>query len=277
MKEPWIKWCLLGLLVIAALAGVPILINECYKVGVGYITIWNAADVLSYYGTIVGAAIAVATIAVTITFNRKQIQRESYLKSEYDKWKAIEAEIAEVLDRINPQRVFAVGIDSLSPPNDNYGFILSSFQKYQLDCQIALDKLISFLSSEDYLRIEDLFKKIRQTSDICFEICDEERKIYQKIQDLKSRDSMLQMFEVEKSAPNSFSKEDLEYGMKVLRNTSHVQSDDLWEKIRIQDAKMVKAYKGAFRELLALNRETFDEIYEEIQKNADEILHFGRK
>ena len=140
-------------------------------------------------------------------------------------------ELPEKLNITDPQRVFAVGIDSLSPPNDNYGFILSSFQKYQLDCQIALDKLISFLSSEDYLRIEDLFKKIRQTSDICFEICGEERKIYQKIEDLKSRDSMLQMFELEKSAPNSFSKEDLEYGMKVLRDTSHVQSDDLWEKI----------------------------------------------
>lgn len=76
MKKTWIKWCLLGLLVVAALVGVPILINECYKVGSGYVTIWNADDVLSYYGTIVGAAIAVATIAVTITFNRKQIQRE---------------------------------------------------------------------------------------------------------------------------------------------------------------------------------------------------------
>ena len=261
MKKPGIKWCLLGLLVVAALVGVPILINECYKVGGGYITIWNAADVLSYYGTIVGAAIAVATIALTITFNRKQIQRESYLKSEHDKWKAIEAEIAEVIDRINPQRFFAVGIDSLSTPNDNYGFILSSFQKYQLDCQIALDKLISFLSSEDYLRIEDLFKKIRQTSDICFEICDEERKIYQKIQDLKSRDSILQMFELEKSAPNSFSKEDLEYGMKVIRNTSNVQSDDLWEKIGALNIKMVEVYEGSFRDLLSLKRKAFDTIY----------------
>ena len=277
MKKPWIKWCLLVIGILVALVGIPILINECYKVGGGYITIWNAADVLSYYGTIVGAAIAVATIAVTITFNRKQIQRESYLKSEHDKWKAIEAEIAEVLDRINPQRFFAVGIDSLSTPNDNYGFILSSFQKYQLDCQIALDKLISFLSSEDYLRIEDLFKKIRQTSDICFEICDEERKIYQKIQDLKSRDSILQMFELEKSAPKSFSKENLEYGLKVLENTSNVQSDDLWEKIGSLNIKMVEVYEGSFRDLLSLKRKAFDTIYAEIQKNADEILYFGRK
>lgn len=277
MKKPWIKWCLLVIGILVALVGIPILINECYKVGGGYITIWNAADVLSYYGTIVGAAIAVATIAVTITFNRKQIQRESYLKSEHDKWKAIEAEIAEVLDRINPQRFFAVGIDSLSTPNDNYGFILSSFQKYQLDCQIALDKLISFLSSEDYLRIEDLFKKIRQTSDICFEICDEERKIYQKIQDLKSRDSILQMFELEKSAPKSFSKENLEYGLKVLENTSNVQSDDLWEKIGALNIKMVEVYEGSFRDLLSLKRKAFDTIYAEIQKNADEILYFGRK
>lgn len=277
MKKPWIKWCLLGLLVVAALVGVPILINECYKVGVGYITIWNAADVLSYYGTIVGAAIAVATIALTITFNRKQIQRESYLKSEIGKWRAIESEIAEVLDRINLQRVFAVGIDSLSAPNDNYGFILSSLQKYQMDCRIATDKLIALLSSEDYLRIEKLLKEIQKTSGVCFDICDEERNTYQKLRDLKNRDTILRMFEMEKDAPKSFAKENLEYGLKVLENTSNVQSDDLWEKIGALNIKMVEVYEGSFRDLLSLKRKAFDTIYAEIQKNADEILYFGRK
>lgn len=47
MKKPWAKWCLLGMGALIALVGVPILINECYKVGSEYITIWNAADVLS--------------------------------------------------------------------------------------------------------------------------------------------------------------------------------------------------------------------------------------
>lgn len=57
MKKPWIKWGIIGLLaVIIFVIVVPIVINECYKANSGYMTIWGAADVLSYYGTILGDA-----------------------------------------------------------------------------------------------------------------------------------------------------------------------------------------------------------------------------
>ena len=31
---------------------VPVIINECYKPNVGYITLWGAQDVLAYFGEI---------------------------------------------------------------------------------------------------------------------------------------------------------------------------------------------------------------------------------
>lgn len=71
MKRPWIKWCALVIAALAAIVGVPIIINECYKANSGYMTIWGAEDVLSYYGTILGALVTVATIVVTISFTRK--------------------------------------------------------------------------------------------------------------------------------------------------------------------------------------------------------------
>ena len=52
--------------------GVPIVINECYKVG-GYVTLWSAEDVLSYYGTILGATVSVVVLTATILFTRKQM------------------------------------------------------------------------------------------------------------------------------------------------------------------------------------------------------------
>lgn len=277
MKKPWIKWCLLGLEAFIALIGIPILINECYKAGGWYITIWEAADVLSYYGTVISSAIAVATIAVTISFNRKQIQRESYLKSENDKWKAIESEIVNVLDRINPQRVFAVGIDRPSASNDAFSYILSSLQKYQMDCRTAADKLIALLSSEDYPRVEALFTQIQQASDIFFNICDEEHKIYGKIRDLGNKDTFLRLLEIEKNAPNTFPQKDIDYCLKELENMSNLKPEELWEKLGILNQKMVDSYTVSYRNLFALKRQTFDSIYAEIQKNADEILHFGRK
>ena len=66
--------------------GIPIIINECYKANCGYITVWDGSDVLGYYGTILGSVIAVISIIVTIAFTKKQIQRDSFLKNENEKW-----------------------------------------------------------------------------------------------------------------------------------------------------------------------------------------------
>ncbi len=99
MEKSRIKWVLIGLIaVIIFVVGVPIIINECYKTSSGYMTMWSAADVLSYYGTILGVLVAAATIAVTISFTQKQIQRESVLKIETEKWGKIEAIIATTPD-----------------------------------------------------------------------------------------------------------------------------------------------------------------------------------
>lgn len=45
------------ILALLAVIGGPIIINECYKGDSGYITIWSAADTLSYYGTVLGALV----------------------------------------------------------------------------------------------------------------------------------------------------------------------------------------------------------------------------
>lgn len=75
MKKPRIKWCALVIGALAAIVGVPIIINECYKANSGYMTIWGAADVLSYYGTIIaaaGAAIGVFASIKVATKNYKE-------------------------------------------------------------------------------------------------------------------------------------------------------------------------------------------------------------
>ena len=54
--------------------GIPIIINECYKVNCGYITVWDGADVLGYYGAILGSIIAVATLVITIVFTKSKFK-----------------------------------------------------------------------------------------------------------------------------------------------------------------------------------------------------------
>ena len=98
MRKSWTKWILIAVIALALIVGVPTIINECYKTNSGYMTMWGAADALAYYGTILGALVAVATVVVTILFTYKQIQRDSFVKSENEKWAKIEEIFAMALE-----------------------------------------------------------------------------------------------------------------------------------------------------------------------------------
>lgn len=80
MKKRMIIIIAVLLCVLLLVVGVPIIINECYKTG-GYITLWNAADVLAYYGAILGAIVS-AVLAGTIHSTRKMIARNLPNKKE---------------------------------------------------------------------------------------------------------------------------------------------------------------------------------------------------
>lgn len=139
--------------------GVPIAINEFYKLG-GYVTLWEAADVLSYYGSILGAFIAVGTLAVTIFFTRKQIQRDSYLKDKKETWLKIDESFTSALKAINPIPPMKESIENGREDASN---AIITFQGYQLSCQTALDEVVPYLSEDDYLMWSNIEKLQRKT------------------------------------------------------------------------------------------------------------------
>ena len=79
-KKNNIKWCFLFLGSIMCsllfIIGIPVLINESYKVDAGYITIWGAADVLSFYAVILSGLITIGVLAVTIYYNKKDTEKQ---------------------------------------------------------------------------------------------------------------------------------------------------------------------------------------------------------
>ena len=60
---------------------------------------WNAADVLGYYGTILGAVVSIGVLAVTIYYNRRQLTAESKQQAENRKWQMIEQSTNEAFKR----------------------------------------------------------------------------------------------------------------------------------------------------------------------------------
>lgn len=72
------RWLLIGTLsAIILVVGVPFIINECYKKNDGYITVWNAADLLSYYGTIVAAGIGIVGVYFTVYIANKNYRDDA--------------------------------------------------------------------------------------------------------------------------------------------------------------------------------------------------------
>lgn len=66
-----LKVVLCFLVAVFLIVGIPLIINECYKTNCGYTTVWNGADLLGYYGSILGAVIAVVTLVATVLFTKK--------------------------------------------------------------------------------------------------------------------------------------------------------------------------------------------------------------
>lgn len=184
MKKSWIKWSLIGVSLMAVFViGIPMIINECYKSNSGYITVWNAEDVLSYYGAVLGAFVAGAAIVVTIRFTQKQIQRKSYLKNETEKWSKIEGIIAAVLDEINPIRPLTETMDT-GMMNPSAAMII--WLKYKMRCRTVPDQLISFLDSISYPKLKILLDHVNEATEEFTKICDKEIAVYMVLQDFSS-------------------------------------------------------------------------------------------
>lgn len=272
MKKTWIKWVIIGLLaVIIFVVVVPIIINESYKANSGYMTIWGAADVLTYYGTILGALVAIATIVITISFTKKQIQRESYLKNETEKWSKIDGLFSVALDAINPIRPLLETIDTgLTNPTA----AITIFQKYQMSCQTATDQLIAFLNCEDYPQVKVLLDHVNNSAKDFCEICEKEIKAYAILRDFSSRKTAEDTLKMENEYPNAFREDTLSFCQELLDKTKGITMNVIDKDIAASNEKMVSAYETTYKKLLLLKVQVFEAIYAKIRQKADCILRF---
>ena len=272
MRKPRVKWFLFVLALLAVVIGIPVIINESYKANSGYMTMWGAADALAYYGTILGALVAVATVVVTILFTYKQIQRDSFLKSENEKWAKIEEIFAMALDTINPIRPMTEAMDT---GMKNPGAAITTFQKYQMACKIASDQLVAFLNGADYQKVKTLLERANQATEEFSHICDEEIAIYERLLSFSGRQTAERTVEMEAAHPASFSEDTLTFCRTIIDKTNGITLDALTKELAASNEKMVSAYETKYRDLLQLKRQTFEVINAETRKKADSILLFG--
>lgn len=254
--------------------GIPVIINECYKKDCGYSTVWNGTDVLNYYGSILGSAIAVIALVITIIFTRRQIQRENYLKTEKEKWDKIENIIANILDEMNPISIHmkTVHIGFIDPIQS-----IQEWQKYSLNCKTASDQLCAYLNKEDHKKIKTLIDSIIKASGEFYQISQSHIEQYSNLKDLESRRIAKETIKNEEKYVGSFTEQELDRCEKIIAKTDKINYSDIkTELVKLAD-RVVKLYEDKYISLLKLKGSTFETIYVEIQKNADNILLLWRK
>lgn len=253
--------------------GIPILINESYKHG-GYITMWGAADVLSYYGAVLGASIAVGTLAVTILFTRKQIQRESYLNDRKAAWAKIEYIFTAILKEINPIPPMK---ESIEMAQTEPAKAVMVFQRYRMSCQTSTDELIAYLGNSDYLKVKALIDQIINVSNQFSQLADEEIDIYRKLLTFNGRTLAQQTIDIEEKYPGSFPEGQVSFCRDLLRDTDLLSYETFSKDLEKMNKKLIAAYESSYRPLQPLKRTIFEQIDSEVQKEADSILNFWRK
>lgn len=269
-----LKWIAVICIVFILTIGVPIIINEAYKSNSGYITMWGASDVLSYYGAVLGALIAVITLSVTILFTQKQIKRESYLNEEQAKWKQLEELSLQCIEKIDPTAPLreTMEVGQLDPFTS-----IRVFQQYQMTCRTATDYFLAYIGETEFNDLKELLQQISNTSEIYFGFAAKEIENYDNLRSFQGRNDAQKVLDVEKEAPNTFSAETIQYFRKIISDTEGITLDQIQSALRDTNQKMLSTYENYHRALLQVHRDTFNKTNEKIQEQADSILHLWRK
>lgn len=266
---------ILSILVISVfLVGIPIVINECYKANCGYSTAWDASAMLGYYGTILGAIITVVTLVATITFTKKQIQRESFLKNESEKWSKLKSIFLDILSNINP-------MGTLKEVMDN-GFIdptkaIHILQRYQMNCKTSTDLLNAYLNMNDYPKVKHLIDGIAEMAEEFVDISSGEIAQYSDFRILQNKDSAYQMVEIEKARPGSFSKENLATNQEIIEKLKNISSENINSQIAFYNSEFIRVYETKYRALLQSIGSTFETLEVATAQEADRLLNFDSK
>lgn len=159
----------------------------------------------------------------------------------------------------------------------NVAEAIAVFQNYQMFCQTATDELILYLNVSDYLKVKELIAQITTASNQYFQIAEEEVAMYYNLRSFLGKNDAQRIMELEAQKPGSFSAEQLAFCQKLLDDTRELNCDLIAQNIKQLNQKMADAYESTHRPLLQLKRTTFEQIDNEVQKEADSILHFWRK
>lgn len=133
---------------------VPFFINEAYKKGGDYITVWTGAEFLAYYGTILGAVATIIALSGTIIFTRRQILFERYVRRETERWREIEHLFQDAIISADPIHLTALFYNNLA--NDKACDACLELETYLTRLSETIDRLNITIEEKDMPKLNEL-------------------------------------------------------------------------------------------------------------------------
>lgn len=164
MKKKKFVLVFLGIMLVLFLTvGVPLLINWLYSLPPMVQTHWSAADVLTYYGTLLGAAVGILTLYFTIRDGLLKFRIDYHLQHQMKMWQDIDEMFQQCLSDIHPSKLEMLLLTYL--PEGNPYALMTETIAFRVTVKISVDRLVSSvqnLSDSELHKLKDqllLFKK----------------------------------------------------------------------------------------------------------------------
>ena len=249
--------------------GVPIVINECYKAG-GYVTLWSAEDVLSYYGTILGATVSVVVLAATILFTRKQIRHNQFVNSQSEKWKSVDAIINQAIESVQPLHVAQMVYADVG--YEHAGETINKLQRHIMNMKKSLDMINCHLDSAERKRLSALIQQILTCMQEVESLASQMVQQLSCIQKNKLHENYKELLRLALQSPGTVDDETVQNYQNYLKANPYTSPDKITEEIGDIGLKLVGIYNTTYQSLLDKKREVFRDIERENMEKADEIL-----
>lgn len=243
--KSWKVWRMF-IVVVTFTIVIPFIINEAYKKGSGYVTVWTGSEFLNYYGTILGAVATIIALVGTILFTRRQILFERYVQCETEKWKEIERLFRDAIVLAEPVHLTTMFYNSMQ--NKTLDVCLE-LETYLTKLSEAIDRLNITIEEKDASRVNELLEQLQ-------EIADEDGKIAKDYDTVLTTCWLLRGYRDDSGEKIALLMEQIEQGKAINLRAKNLREQQ-------------------YRALLKTKKQIFAEIYNDLDKNAQKILIFS--
>lgn len=164
------------LIIIILVIAIPIAINELFKIGKGYSTLWSAADTLAYYGSVLQGIVSGLGIVITILYTRKQIRYEHVESIKREEARLIKDETLHFIEILYPLKLYRI-ITLYCIDEKDISNSFNELTTYQIDIKLLKNRMECKINCKDYTFIQDYYNQLSSVSNQLIDYADRVYKL----------------------------------------------------------------------------------------------------